>query len=343
MNPALASILDRSGHADTVAWAHEGRGNLAALPDPMLAIAAAAELGNTAALQSVTAPKDLRKAASAALHKLRSRGVKIEAAVAPRAFTLGRAEVAVPSRAFLSLPDLEGDLELLLTCTDGEGTCVLGVIIAGDGTVREARHAHMGRGELRDLWKQAEGRADLQELTFTAGLHFADLWLGGHDHNYKHFLEHVPGHVLAVARALEPLTTARAPIDEEDTGLDAWLAPASLLDEAAIASGTARTSDTLASPEGAGSDAVSDAIEAIVRETASAAVTDANREKLVQAAELAAIAYRFHGRVRAAERLMQAASALQGGAVGADIAPVVNTTRLALLSAAAQAFQQPRG
>ena len=74
MNDALAAILDRSGDPATVAWAHEGKGALAALPDPQLAIAAAGALGNVAALQSVNAPKDLRKAASAALHKLKSRG-----------------------------------------------------------------------------------------------------------------------------------------------------------------------------------------------------------------------------------------------------------------------------
>src|SRR5687768_5615412 len=100
------SILDRTGDAATVAWAHEGTGDLAKLPDPHLAIAAAAALGNAKALQSVTTgPKELRKAASAALHRLRSRGVKVETRVESRTAGLGRESVDIPSRAFLSLPD----------------------------------------------------------------------------------------------------------------------------------------------------------------------------------------------------------------------------------------------
>ncbi|MBM4368385.1 MAG: hypothetical protein FJ102_19380, partial [Deltaproteobacteria bacterium] len=62
-HPQLASILDRTGHAATVAWAHDGEGNLAALPDADLAVDAAVALGNAAALQAVQAPKNLRKLA----------------------------------------------------------------------------------------------------------------------------------------------------------------------------------------------------------------------------------------------------------------------------------------
>ena len=90
MNPVVAALLDRSGDPASVAWVHDGVGELAALPDPDAALAAAVEVGNTAALQAVAAPKALKKAAAAALHKLRSRGVKVEAAVAPRAFSLGK-------------------------------------------------------------------------------------------------------------------------------------------------------------------------------------------------------------------------------------------------------------
>ncbi|HNC96626.1 MAG TPA: hypothetical protein PKW90_10910, partial [Myxococcota bacterium] len=63
----IQAIVDGSGDAATVAWAQRGEGSLAALSDPMLAIAAAVALGNVAALQAVNSPKDLKKAAGMAL------------------------------------------------------------------------------------------------------------------------------------------------------------------------------------------------------------------------------------------------------------------------------------
>ena len=162
-DPTVLAIVNRSADVASVAWAHEGVGALASLPNPQAAIAAAAELGNVRALQSVQAPKDLRKAAAAALHKLKSKGMKVEEAPPPRAFTLTKEIVDLPSRAFFGLPDLEGDMELLLTTSDASGNCALGIIL-GAGRVKEVRHAHLGRGELREVWKQAEGRGDLAEM-----------------------------------------------------------------------------------------------------------------------------------------------------------------------------------
>jgi hypothetical protein len=272
---------------------------------------------------------------------MRARGLKIEAPVPARAFHLGKEQVAVQPRAFLSLPDLDGDLELLLTCTDAEGSCVLGTILSGDGKVREARHAHMARGELRDLWKQAEARDDLQEIAFTAGLHFADAWLGNQHHDYRHFLEHVPGTLLALARSEDPMRTARAPIDEEDSGLDAWLAPVSLLDTSALTQGTERTSVVLRSDTADAAAGVMESLEASVTETAAGAVTEDNRERLARAADIAAVAYTLHGRVRSAERLRGAGEALRAGTSGDAVEAVRNTVRLSLLSAAARGFEAP--
>src|SRR5262245_17410281 len=98
--PDVRAILDRTGDEATVAWAHDGTGDVSKLPDPLLAIAAAAALGNVKALQSVQGPKELRKAAAAALHKLRSTGVKVEEKVAPRAVGLGKEVIDIPARAF---------------------------------------------------------------------------------------------------------------------------------------------------------------------------------------------------------------------------------------------------
>lgn len=336
---ALSAILDRSGDEATVAWAHEGKGDVAKLPDPTLAIVAAEKLGNVAALQGVTGPKELRKAASAALHRIRSRGVKVQEKVQPRAVGLGRETVDLASRGFLSLPDPEGDIELLLTASDEEGNCVLGLLLGPDGKVRESNHAHLGRGELRDLWKKAEGRRDIAEIPFTTALHYADLWLGAAHHDMKHFAEHVAPATLASARLMDPLARAPTGADEDDVDLGEWNAPIGLLDEAALMKGVEELVEVLGSPIETTTDQRHERVDHVVLRTADDAVTGKNRPLLAHAAELASVAYRFHRRARAAERLDQVARDLLEGKPGRDIGAVAQTVRMLLVIEAARRAQ----
>lgn len=336
---ALSAILDRSGDEATVAWAHEGKGDVARLPDPTLAIAAAEKLGNVAALQRVTGPKDLRKSASAALHRLKSRGVKVEEKVQPRAAGLGRETVELASRAFLSLPDPDGDIELLLTASDQEGNCVLGLLLGPDAKVRESNHAHLGRGELRDLWKKAEGRRDISEIPFTTGLHYADLWLGANHRDWKHFAEHVAPATLASARLMDPLARAPTGADEDDASLGEWNAPPGLLDETALAKGVEELVEILASPIESTTEQRHERVDHVVLATADAAVTEKTRPQLARAAELASVAYRFHRRARAAERLDQVSRDLTAGKPGRDIGAIAQTVRMLLVIEAARRAQ----
>ncbi len=231
-DPRLAAILDQSGDAATVAWAHHGHGELARLADPELAIAAAEALGNTAALQSVSQPKALRKAAAAALHKLKSRGVKVADAVAPVAFTLPREVTdAVAPRAFLGAPGALGNSHLLLTSTDRESSCLMEIIFGGDKI--QDSHGHASRSELRKFWKQLEADESVTEVPFLAGLHLADALVRGKRlHGWDHFLSKLDPAVLAVARATDPLTLALP-----ETGapgarfmLPAWLVAPAVVD-----------------------------------------------------------------------------------------------------------------
>ncbi len=149
-DPRLASILDRSGDPATVAWAHDGEGALVSLADPELAIAAAGELGNITALQSVTEPKSLRKAAAAALHRLKSRGVRVEDKAPANTFTLAREALVITPRAFLSGPNPLGNCHMVLTATDAEGSCIVELIVGGSRV--QAEHGHASRKELRGFW-----------------------------------------------------------------------------------------------------------------------------------------------------------------------------------------------
>lgn len=338
-DPTVTAIVERTGDAASVAWAHEGTGDLASLPNPAAAIAAAAQLGNVKALQSVTAPKDLRKAAAAALHKLKSKGLKIEEVVAPRAFSLGKEGFDLPSRAFLGLPDLEGDMELLVTTSDAGGNCALALILGG-GRVKEMRHAHLGRGELRDVWKQAEGRQDLTEIPFLTGLHYAEKFAATseHKHDWTHFLEHVPAPTLQQAKALDPLATARAAIDEGEDPNPRWLAPLGTLDDGALRHGinamitVART---------AVDDATRDAeLEALYVQTADNALEHGDRTALVRSAELAADALVFHGRPRGAAVVRAQAEAAANGAPGSAIDGVLTGVKFLLISQAQGQLQE---
>ncbi len=337
-DPAVTAIVERTADAASVAWAHEGVGNVAALPDPLAAIAAAAALGNTAALQSVNAPKDLRKAASAALHKLKSKGVKIEEVAAPRAFTLAKESFDLPSRAFLSVPDIDGDIELTLTTSDATGNCALGMLVSA-GTLKEMRHAHLGRGDLRDLWKQAEGRTDLVEIPFTTGLHYAERFstAGEHKHDWHHFLEHVPPATLQSARVLDPL--AKAPAPEEEGGPTPWIAPPGVLDHDALESGIQRLVD-IGRADFADDAARDAAHEALYREVADAALADGDRAALARAAELAAAAFAFHRRAASATSIRAQGEAAVAGAPGSSIEGVLMATRLVLISHAQARIQE---
>jgi hypothetical protein len=329
-DPAVTAIVDRMADPASVAWAHEGQGNLAALPNPLAAIAAAAALGNTRALQSVTAPKDLRKAASAALHRLKSAGVKVDTAPPPRAFTLGKETFELPSRAFLGLPEADGDIELLLTASDEHGSCALGMILGGGG-VREMRHAHMGRGDLRDIWRKSEQRAELVEVPFAVGLHYADRFAAssGHAHDYHHFLTHVPKATLAQAKALDPVAQARAPIDEAASELPRWVAPSSVLGADAVREGAARL--LTVGKEDMETTERDAAMNELFAEVADRAFADGDLQAFLRAADLAADSYTLHGRPQAADSVRAQAAAARAGARGRDLDGVRLSSQLAVL------------
>ncbi len=339
MNKALVTaIVDRTADPASIAWAHEGTGALANLPDALAAIEAAGQIGNVVVLQTVNAPKDLKKAAALALHKARSRGLKIVAPANPVAFSLGREVIEVPSRAFLSLPDMEGEQELTITCTDTEGTCALGIIVSATGELREARHAHLNRAGLRDFWKQAEGRRDLAEVPFTAALAVA-LGVPGlvRDHAWMHFLEHVPAETLAQARALDLATAAAGlPGHETDGGASAegWLPPASLFGGDMLAATFRAITEKMTSGEEEGTDADTELAAAL-----DAAFTDEVRERFVAAARRAALAWRWHGRPEGAARLETLADNAASGP-GSSFPALVTAFRLAVGREAMSAFQQ---
>ncbi len=319
-DPRLTAILDRSGDPELVAWAHDGAGDVTTLSDPELAIHAAGELGNIAALQAVVAPKALRKAAAAALHRIKSRGIKVADAPAPKAFTLAREAFDVPPRAFLSGPNAMGNCHLLMTATDREGSCIMEVIIGGDKV--QDHHGHAGRSELRKFWKQIEGDDVMAEIPFVAGLHLGDAALNGKPaHGWDHFLSKVAPGSLAAARSANPLEYALA---DSGAAAEGWVLPAWLL-PGAVVDGIVASLPADATPEN----------EGWLDEAIAAALEGGGRESFAFAADRSALVFALLGRGAAAESARAAATRMRAGEGCSDLAPL----RSAVLLAAFQELQ----
>lgn len=325
-DPRIAAILDRSGDAATVAWALDGQGDLAKLADPELAIAAAEAAQNSAVLLTVQQPKALRKSAAAALHRLKSRGVKV-VEVAPRQASLAPEDFDLPSRAWLGMPDADGEVPLVLTASDRTGTCLMEMFLGSSD--RKAQHGHANRSELRGVWKQLEGDNSLAEVPFVVGLHFASRLLGStNDHGWKHFLAHVPAATLGVAEALDPAAYAPAAI-EEGVGEDRlWMLPTRLLKKAAVDDGLNRlfTSTGEMAPDWAD-------------DLADQAVDGEARTALADAADLLKLVLTLHGRQGAAADAAKVAAQLRDGVAGKEIAPVRTSVQRAISTAGMRAMQ----
>lgn len=342
LDPRLAAILDRTGDPATVAWAHTGTGDVAVLPDPELAITAAGLLGNSGALQAVAGPKALKKAAARALHQLRSRGVKVDEAPRATAFTLGREEVAGLQRAFLSLPDTEGDLELLLIAADEEGVCVLGTILGGPEVLREARHAHVNRGGMREVLRSVEERGVHAELPFTAGLALAErIYTPRHEHAWSHFLEHVPSATLESARFLGPergLPEGRP--DEPEP--KPWMPTPGMLQPGPLASAVERMVEITVSPVYPDQESRRVAFHEAAGQAATAALDADARRRITEYLDYVVLAARWYGWPRHAEQLQAVADQVARGTPGAEIDAIrasvelhVARTAIQMMSAAA--------
>ena len=315
-NEQLASILDRSGHPATVAWAHDGVGALGELPDPELAIEAAGQLGNVAALVAVSQPKPLRKAAAAALHKLKSRGVKVQTPVPARSFTLSAEAVHLAPRAFLSVPNELGNHHLVLTATDTTGSCIMELIIAGD--TAQDHHGHASRSELRSFWRALETDASMQEVPFTTGLHLGFAAVQGkHAHGWDHLLEKLDGEMISAAKRVVIAVDAIPEVEEAPT---TWALPARLVPPKVVAEALDAMAEK-ASP---------DVIEEWSKHFATQAL-DVGRDGFLKAAQVNARVFSVLGRKVSAAKMLALADSISGGIAGAEVQGVIVALNFAVL------------
>ncbi|MCB9762326.1 MAG: hypothetical protein H6739_21180 [Alphaproteobacteria bacterium] len=224
-DPQVASALatgqpapeDVAQFDSAAAWLAEGTPSLDTVPLPLAlaAIEAAIRVQAVERLLALdSAPKALRKAARAGLHRLKAGGVDVrQPARRAASFTLGREQINVPPRAFLTPADLHGYAQFVLGVTDDEGSCVLMGAFGGPEGFREVNHGHVSRSSLRKLIDEVNEQIPLMiEVPFDEALHhilpsvdrYAQLH-GGAPHDWAHFSEHLDAATLDAARLVDPI------------------------------------------------------------------------------------------------------------------------------------------
>lgn len=339
-NPRVAELVARSGDAATLAWLHDGVGTLAALPDIDLAVAAAVAMKNAPLLLAAVEQGDraARKAAAAGLHRLRSAGVAIPTApVQPRSFSLDREELGTLLRAYVGVPDDNGDLEVLLTVSTDAGSAAMGVVLGGRSGVRDVKITVLSRSSVREVWKTAE-RYRRAEAPFTAALHYAERF--GADHpEWRHFLKLLPAGLLEQSRAQGPLSTRLPGQPAEPETLSRWMPNPDLLDEAPLNRALPQVMEIVASPAYEDDFARRAAMDVVMLDAADAALSDAARAAMVAHLELVLAMLWLSGWDRHHAMFDGILAEVRSGAPGRDIASVEACVKLFLAESVMQAMQ----
>ena len=200
-----------------------GGGSVAGLValDALAVVEAARVLGDAALLNRVKADardKGVRKAAGAALHKLKAAGVEVEAPAPVATWSLGTEEVELlPPVAMLGLPEDDGYFPFLMLVNSPTETVVFaGLAGAGRGH-RDVDHAHLSRSQRRQVLDDARRGGLLFDVPFHVGLAFLDraFELGGErPKGWDHLVDHVDEGVRNAARVLDPMQRQEQELDE---------------------------------------------------------------------------------------------------------------------------------
>jgi hypothetical protein len=105
-----------------------------------------------------------------------------------------------------------------------------------------------------------------------------------------------------------------------------------MLDDEALHAGVHAAIETLSSQVATDDDQRRVLLDAAIDEAADGVLSEKNRPLLARAAELAAVAYRFHGYARTADELHATARKLEAGEPGRAMPSVVLAVRLSIMS-----------
>lgn len=175
------------------------------------AVEAALALGRGDLLAQVKAEardKEVRKAAGAAIHRLKAAGKKVEEVRSGRAYTLApEDQPELPPVAFIGRPDLDGTWSFLTLVTGGTETVVFAGVAGGAGGHRDVEHTHLGRSRRRAVLDDVRKDEALAEVPFHVALQLLDraFEIGGRTpHEWDHLLVHLDEGIKTSARVLSP-------------------------------------------------------------------------------------------------------------------------------------------
>jgi hypothetical protein len=207
-NSLVALLLDEGAVGPAAAWLRRGEGSIHTLSTEtaLAVVEAARQLGLTERLLAAQAADDkaVRKAAGAALHKLKSAGVAVGAARAPKVAGLAAEAIEVqPPRALLGLPGGNGYFPFVLMSFSGtEAIVCMGIAGAAQGYLEE-NHAHLPRAEARNFLYTLRSQKGLVEVPFALGLSVVERALqasGRKLPGWGHLVENIDPFALQMAR-----------------------------------------------------------------------------------------------------------------------------------------------
>ncbi len=336
-SPVVTAIVHRTADLATVAWAHDGAGDLATLPNVDAAVAAAVALRNIAALQgaSTSTSKVARKAASAGLHRLKSAGVVVVDKVEPpRAYTLQKEDIEPLLAGFMSVPDENGDIEVILTVANERGSAIAGFVLGGWSGLREMRVTTVSRSAVREVWRTL-GRNRAAEVPFHAALHYVQPFGAGHA-DWPHFVRLLPPGVVQSAQLLDPLAHRLSGQPPEPGSITRWMPNPDLLDEDVLETALEPLIAVATRREDVDEDAQRGAIDRFLNSVADAALTAPARARLTQHLELTLAALWLSGWDRHHTVFVDILAAVASGKPGSAIPAVEACVKYTLAQRAMQ-------
>jgi hypothetical protein len=222
-----------AGEHAASAWLSSGEGlDELELRDAVSAIEAARRAENGTRLQEArrdAGHKLVRKAAGAALHRLKASGVSVSAAVAQQWAPRSDLDEIPPPVALLGMPDPHGYFPfVMIAFGKEEGYASAGLAGGGQGFT-DTDHAMVSRKSGREILQHGRTQQGLQDVPFHVALHFVQKAFeeagSGKPKGFDRMLELVPEGLKNSARLLDPLegqpnTLDRDALHEVDALMD---------------------------------------------------------------------------------------------------------------------------
>ena len=202
-----------AGEHAASAWLSAGTGlDELSLQDAISAIEAARRSENSERLQEArkgAAHKLVRKAAGAALHRLKSSGVAIAAPTTQVWTPRADLDEIPPPVALLGMPNPDGYFPFLLIAFGKEESCASAGLAGGGQGFTDTDHAHVGRKSAREILQEGRARQGMKDVPFHVALHFVlrafEESGSGKPPGFDHMLGSVPEGFKNSARLLDPL------------------------------------------------------------------------------------------------------------------------------------------